>query len=307
VADLALLVLTLFWGTTFSLVKEALVGTSVGVFLTLRFGVAALVLAAVWAVRRDRVGPGFLRHGALLGLAMLSGFWLQTLGLRFTTPARSGFITGLSVLVVPFLARFLLGRRVRLASWGGVALAVVGLLVLTRPFGVAATPEVRLGDLLTLACAVAFALQIVFTGEWSSRHPLAPFVAVQVWVTFAGALLSLLVEAPELRPASPVRFGAVIAFTGLAMTAAAFFVMNWAQRHTTAVRTALIFSLEPVGAALFSAWYWREPLGPWELGGGALIVLAVVLGEVGGLLEARGEAARERASAPSDGGGGGVC
>ncbi len=279
-ADLALLVLTLFWGTTFSLVKEALEASSVGVFLSLRFGLATLVLGAVWLARRDRVGQGFLRHGALLGLAMLSGFWLQTLGLRYTTPARSGFITGLSVLIVPFVARFVLGRRVRAASWAGVALAVVGLLVLTRPFGDAIGATVRLGDLLTLGCALAFALQVVFTSEWSPRHPLAPFVTAQVGFTLAGALLSTIVEAPRLAPAAPLRFAAVVAFTGLAMTAGAFFIMNWAQRHTTAVRAALIFSLEPVGAALFSAWYWREPLGPWELGGGGLIVLAVVLGEV---------------------------
>jgi drug/metabolite transporter (DMT)-like permease len=291
VADLALLVLTLFWGTTFSLVKEALEGASVGVFLSLRFGLAALVLGAVWAARRDRLGPGFVRHGALLGLAMLAGFWLQTLGLRYTTPARSGFITGLSVLIVPFVARFVLGRRVRLASWAGVALAIAGLLMLTRPFGEAVTSAVRLGDLLTLGCAVAFALQVVFTSEWSPRHPLAPFVTAQVGFTLAGALLSLALEAPRLAPASPVRFAAVVAFTGILMTAGAFFLMNWAQRHTTAVRAALIFSLEPVGAALFSAWYWREPFGPWDIAGGTVIVLAVVLGEVGGILEARGELA----------------
>jgi drug/metabolite transporter (DMT)-like permease len=287
VADLALLLLTLFWGTTFSLVKEALEGASVGVFLSLRFGVAALVLGAIWALRRDRVGPGFLRHAALLGLAMLAGFWLQTLGLRHTTPARSGFITGLSVLVVPFIARFALGRRVRLASWAGVVLAVVGLLVLTRPFGDAVTAEVRLGDLLTFGCALAFAIQVIFTGEWSPRHPLAPFVLVQVAVTLVGALLSVLVEGPRLDPASPARFAGVVAFTGVLMTAGAFFVMNWAQRHTTAVRAALIYSLEPVTAALFSAWYWKEPLGPFELAGGGLIVLGVVLGEVGGALEQR--------------------
>ena len=81
----------------------------------------------------------------------------------------------------------------------------------------------------------------------------------------------------------------MVAFTGVLMTAGAFFVMNWAQRHTTAVRAALIFSLEPVGAALFSAWYWKEPFGPWDIAGGATIVLAVVLGEVGGLLEARAD------------------
>ena len=296
-ADLALLVLTLFWGTTFSLVKEALESASVGVFLSLRFGLAALVLGAVWAARRDPVGPGFVRHGALLGLAMLSGFWLQTLGLHHTTPARSGFITGLSVLIVPFIARFLLGRRVRLASWAGVGLAVVGLLVLTRPFGEAITPATRLGDLLTLGCAVAFALQVVFTSEWSPQHPLAPFVTAQVAFTLAGALLSTLVEGPRLAPASPLRFAAVVAFTGIVMTAVAFFVMNWAQRHTTAVRAALIFSLEPVGAALFSAWYWKEPFGTWDIAGGTLIVLAVALGEVGGIFEARGDGARVGRSA----------
>jgi drug/metabolite transporter (DMT)-like permease len=290
-ADLALLVLTLFWGTTFSLVKEALLDASVGVFLSLRFGLAALVLAAVWLVRRDRLGKDFLRHGALLGLAMLGGFWLQTLGLRHTTPARSGFITGLSVLMVPFIAHFAMKRRVRLASWVGVALAVAGLLVLTRPFGEAVTAEVRLGDLLTFGCALAFAFQVIFTSEWAPRHPLAPFVGVQVAVTLLGSLLFMLAEGPRLAPSSPVRFAGVVAFTGIFMTAVAFFVMNWGQRHTSAVRAALIFSLEPVTAALFSAWYWKEPLGPFELGGGGLIVLGVVLGELGGALESRAAAA----------------
>ncbi len=289
-ADLALLVLTLLWGTTFSIVKEALQGASVGVFLSLRFGVAALVLAAVWAVRRDRVGPGFLGHGALLGLAMLAGFWLQTLGLRFTTPARSGFITGLAVLIVPFIARFVLRRRVRPASWAGVALAVVGLLVLTRPFGDSVGPEVRLGDALTFGCAVAYAFQVIYTGEWSPRHPLVPFVGLQVGVTLAGALVSIPLEGPRLAPASPAFLAGAVVFTGVVMTAAAFFVMNWAQRHTSAVRAALIYSLEPVTAALFSAWWWKEPLGPFEIAGGALIVIAVIVGEVGGALEARGVA-----------------
>lgn len=286
-ADLALLALTLFWGTTFSLVKEAVESASVGVFLALRFAVATAVLASVAAVRRDRLGPDFLRHGLLLGLLMLAGFWAQTVGLRFTTPARSGFITGLSVVLVPFIARFFLGRPVRLSAWGGVALAIAGLLVLTRPFGGAVTPEVRLGDLFTFVCALCFALQVVFTGEWSPRHPLAAFVAAQVGVTLLGALASIPIEGARLAPPSPLRFGSIVAFTGVAMTAGAFFVMNWAQRHTTAVRAALIYSLEPVTAALFSAWYWGEPLGRWEIGGGGLIVLGVVLGEVGSAREAR--------------------
>ena len=108
-ADLALLALTLVWGTTFTLVKIALEGTSAGAFLSLRFGVAFLAALAIWLWRSPRASPGLLRDGSLLGLAMFAGFALQTAGLRYTTPARSGFLTGLAVLFVPFIARFLIG------------------------------------------------------------------------------------------------------------------------------------------------------------------------------------------------------
>jgi len=286
VADLALLVLTLLWGTTFHFVKVVLEIASPAVFLAARFGAAAAVLGAAWLVRRDRPGPGFFRDASLLGAFMLAGFALQTLGLKMTTPARSGFLTGLSVLVVPFIARFALGRRVRAASWGGVVLAVAGLALLARPFAGELSVPTRAGDVLTLGCAFAFALQIVFTSEWSPRHPLVPFVLAQVVVTLLGAVLLLGTEQPFLRSDGAGRFAGTVAFTGIAMTAGAFFVMNWAQRRTSAVRAALIFSLEPVAAALFSHLYGGAPLAPEEWAGGALIVLGVVAGEVGGAREA---------------------
>jgi drug/metabolite transporter (DMT)-like permease len=285
VADLALLVLTLFWGTTFYFVKGVLGVSSPGVFLASRFAVAALVLGAVALWRRDRVGPGFWRDGVLLGLAMFGGFLLQTLGLSHTTPARSGFLTGLAVLIVPFVMRFALGRAVKLASWAGVALAVAGLALLTRPWTDDLSSAVRLGDALTAGCAVAFALQIVWTSEFAPRHPLVPLVLLQVGVTLVGALGMLPLERSFLDAAGVPRFVATVAFTGIAMTALAFFVMNWGQRHTTAVRAALIFSLEPVAAALFSWGMGGEPLGAWDWAGGGLIVLGVVAGEVGGALE----------------------
>ena len=290
-ADLALLVLTILWGTTFQLVKDVLAGATPGVFLAARFGTAAAVLAVVAFARRETPGPGFARHALLLGAFMTAGFVLQTIGLRYTTAARSGFLTGLSVLMVPFLSRFLTGRRVRLSSWAGVLLAVAGLAVLTRPFDDVSAP-VRLGDALTVGCAVAFALQIVFTSEWSARHPLVPLTLAQVAVGFAGGALLAAAEGPALPIDGAARFAATVAFTGVAMTAAAFLVMNWAQRRTSAVRAALIFSLEPVGAALFAHFYGGEPLSASDWTGGALIVLAVAVGELGAAMAA------ERPSVP---------
>jgi drug/metabolite transporter (DMT)-like permease len=291
VADLSLLLLTLLWGTTFTLVKGALEIGSTGLFLVCRFGVACLVLGAVALARRDRPGPGAWRHGLWLGLFMLGGFVFQTLGLRLTTPARSGFITGLAVLVVPFVARFTLGRQVRLSAWAGVGLAVFGLGLLTYPSSeVVVTPEMRLGDLLTAVGALAYAAQIIFMSEWSARHPLVPFTLIQVAVVLAGSLAMLPFDGLRLEAARWPQFAGVVLFTGVLMTAGAFFVMNWAQRHTSAVRAALIYALEPVAAAAFSMVVIDEKLGVAGWIGGALIVLGVVAGELGGIAEARGEA-----------------
>ena len=291
-ADLALLLLTLAWGSTFTLVKRVLAGTSPGVFLALRFAVATAAVGAIWLWRRDRPGRGLWRHAALLGLATFGGFAFQTLGLKHTTPARSAFITGMAVLIVPFLSRFLMGRRVAWAAWTGVGLAVAGLLLLTRPFAGDLPASVRLGDALTAACALSYAFQILWTSEWSARHPLSLLALGQIGVVLAGALLMLPFEARAVGGGAGL-WGTVL-FTGVAMTAGAFFVMNWAQRHTSAVRAALIYSLEPPAAALFSHWVGGEALSALDLAGGGLIVLGVVAGEVGGALEAR----RRHAAAP---------
>jgi drug/metabolite transporter (DMT)-like permease len=285
VADLALLVLTLFWGTTFTFVKNVLEVSSPGVFLAARFGLAVAVLAPIALWRRRPLGPGFLARGGVLGLLLFATFAFQTIGLRYTTPARSGFLTGMAVLLVPFVSRFLLGRRVRAAAWVGVALAVVGLFVLTRPLAHEVPQAVRLGDALTVGCALACAFQIALMSEWSPHHPLVPFTLMQIAVTLGGALLLIPFEGVRFDAARVGTFAGVVAFTGVWMTAGAFFVQNWGQRHTTAVRAALIYTLEPVAAALFSHFYGGEPLGAADWSGGGLIVLGVLAGEVGGAIE----------------------
>ncbi len=165
-ADLSLLALTLLWGTTFFVVNRTLVGTSPGVFLGLRFLLATGVAGAIWLVRRDRPTPGLWRDGARLGVAMLAGFAFQTEGLQLTTPARSAFLTGMSVLFVPVIERFGYRRALPRAAWLGAVLAVVGLGVLS---GATVGAGVRLGDLLTLVASVAFALHIVWTARRGSQ------------------------------------------------------------------------------------------------------------------------------------------
>ena len=288
VADLALLALAILWGTTFYFVHGVLEVSSPGLFLAARFGTAVLLLGALAALRRDRLTPGFWRHGALLGLLMFLTFAFQTVGLRYTTPSRSAFLTGLSVLLVPFVSRFWLGRPVRTAAWIGVALAVVGLAALTRPFGGDVPATVRLGDALTAICALACALQIALMSEWAPHHPLVPFTAVQLGVTLLGALGMAALEPRRLELATGgATFAATVAFTGVVMTAGALLLQNWGQARTTAVRAALIFSLEPVAAALFSHLYGGEVLAAMDWVGGALIVAGVLVGELGSAIGTR--------------------
>jgi drug/metabolite transporter (DMT)-like permease len=209
---------------------------------------------------------------------MGAGFLLQTFGLQHTTPARSGFFTGMAVLFVPFIALAFLKRRPRAQAWAGVALAVAGLLLLTRPWSDGLSAATRLGDLLTLGCAVAYAVDIVYTSEWSAKHALSLLTLVQIAVVLAFSLAALPFETRRL--VFDARLAAVVAFTAVPMTAGAYFVMNWAQRHTTAVRAALIYALEPVAAAVFSHYWFGERLTLLDWAGGGLIALGVVVAEV---------------------------
>ncbi len=277
-ADLSLLILTLLWGTSFLVVHETVQGTSVGVFLVLRFLVATVAAGVVVLIRKEKPTPGVFRDGALLGLTLFAGFLFQTEGLRFTTPARSGFLTGLSVLIVPILERFLRHRRVAPRAWLGVILAFVGLGVLAEPFGGALAPDVHLGDLLTVACAVAFSFQILYTSERSEGHPLALLTLIQVGTTGILSLAILPFETAALSR-TPAFLGA-LAYTGLVTTTLAYLIQNWAQRRVTATRAAILFTMEPVFAALISHVVGGEPLGPELLLGGGLIVLGVLVVEI---------------------------
>lgn len=277
-ADGALVLLTVLWGTTFVVVKDALSHGDPFVFLTLRFGVGASVLSGV-AGRRLFV-PAPLRRGTVLGLFLFGGFALQTVGLTDTTPARSAFFTGLYVLLVPVVMLALFRRVPRVSSLAGVVLSAVGLYLLTG----AAVGQAGLsrGDLLTLACAVAYAFHIGFTERYAPKEGVQALVAVQLWVV---ALLSALCLpfAGSRVEWTPSFLGAV-AFCGVFASAGALSVQTWAQARTSAVRAAIIYSLEPLFAGAFSVALGYEKLGAREWVGGALIVLGVLVAELGSAL-----------------------
>lgn len=281
-ADGVLVVVTAIWGASFVVVQDAVRLADPFTFLVLRFTVGASVLTVRdWRALADR---RLLLAGVGLGVILFVGFLTQTMGLQFTTPSRSGFLTGLSVLLVPFVGLLLFRKWPSPPVLLGVVLAVAGLWFLTGGMA-GSSGDTAKGDLLTIACAIAFAFYIVLLEPAARLHRSTPLVAAQLWVVALLALLAL-PFVPRHLVASPALWWAVL-YTGVLSTAVCLLGQTWAQARTSAVRAALIFALEPVFAAIWSVLVGRERLGTRELAGGTLIVLGIVAAELGGVLWAR--------------------
>lgn len=258
--------------------RGALATSDPHTFLSLRFGLAAAALLLLFGRRVARLRAGEHLRAGLVGVFLFLGFALQTAGLEHTTASRAGFITGLSVVLVPlFLA--LAHRRLPPAWTGaGVTLATLGLGLLSLEGG-SGSPW---GDLLVLGGAVAFALHILAVGRYARRMDPLALAAVQVAVV---ALLSLtLLSLGAGRQAPGAEVWAAAGFTGLVATALVLVIQNVAQARTSATHTAIIFTLEPVFAALFARWLAAEPLTARTLVGGGLIVLGMLAAELGSAL-----------------------
>lgn len=272
-ADLALASIAFIWGSTFVVIKGALADVSTLLFLALRLTLAAAALALL--VRK----PPPRRHvhgGILAGICLFAGFALQTAGLRTTTPSKSAFITGLCVVITPLLAAAIERKIPRLAEGLGVAIATVGLALLTSP---GATLAVSAGDLLTLGAAVAFAAHIVAV-DWYVPRLGAPALALTQVATAAFLALATFwwAETPMVHWTPALGFA--VAITGLLATALAFFVQSWAQQRTSPTRTALIFALEPVFAWITSFALTGETLPPRGALGAALILGGILVVEL---------------------------
>jgi drug/metabolite transporter (DMT)-like permease len=274
-----LVLVTLIWGTTFVVVKVAVETVDPAAFVAARFGLGAASLALLYPRRLGTISAGTLRAGALLGTALLVGYLLQTVGLRLTSPARAGFITGLSVVLVPaidgLLARAWPSRQMAI----GVTLSMAGMATLSAPLSAAdlAAGDWR-GDLLVFGCAVAFAMHVVWLGRLAGQHDVVPLTIVQIGTVGMLATAVALVTGAAL----PLRLDTAqsIAYMAVVATALVFLLQTWAQRHTSPTRTALIFALEPVFAALFAIQVYGESLTPRAAGGGTLIVAGMVVAEL---------------------------
>lgn len=286
-AHLLLAAVTLIWGCTFPLVKYTLQDISPFRFNFLRMLCAAAVLCAInWRALRG-LSSSQVKLCALAGLCLALGYELQTSGLAYTTPSKSAFLTGLVVVLVPPLSLVpglhVAGTpRPRPTAYMGAGLAFIGIVLLTSTpgTGLAVLSGLHAGEWLTLGCALAYALHLLVLAR--GAHILSARTLGTLQIAFA-ALATLLFLPADRHPALHWTPAVVVALavTSILATAFAFTVQSWAQQHLPPSHTALILTLEPVFAALFSAVFLHERLGPRALSGAALILGGIVLAELG--------------------------
>jgi drug/metabolite transporter (DMT)-like permease len=281
-AEGVLAMVALVWGATFVVVKQALAHISTVYFLSIRFWLATLCMLVLFARPFHRSGAARvvagLRGGATAGVFLWLGYTLQTYGLKYTTAGKSGFLTGLYIALVPLLAAARYRRWPQSSELIGIGLAVVGMAVMTLPSVSQNGFTLNRGDVLTILCAVAFAIHLLVLGHFAQRAMVEAVALGQIACAAILSTLLLAAEPPHADWSFPVVFA--LGLTSVFATALAFTLQTWGQRHTTATRTALIFALEPVFALAAAVMWGNEALTSKALTGGALILAGILFVEL---------------------------
>lgn len=275
-ADISLFSVALIWGLTFVTVKNAVADMAPYTFIAIRFAIAFLFMAFFCYDKLFQIEMKTLFSGALLGVLLFLGYSFQTIGLQYTTASNAGFITGLSVILVPLIYALINRKLPHLLVLVGAVSAGGGIGLLCLQEGYTYNP----GDIIVLFCAVFFALHIIFVGRFAPKIDATVLASIQIGtVAILSGIASLFFEIHiPLRFTSAVWIGLLT--TAIPATSLAFFIQSSMQRYTTPMHTAVIFSLEPVFAGIFGYLLLGEVLGTKGLWGAALVFLGMVLSEI---------------------------
>lgn len=272
-ATLALLAMTAAWGSTFFLIKDLLDRVPTLDFLAVRFAIASVAMLVVAPRAVARLSPVVRRHAMVLGLLYGLAQILQTAGLAHTAASVSGFITGMYVVLTPVFAAVILRTRITAVTWAAVALATLGLGVLTL-----SGFSLGYGEAITLVSAVLYALHIVGLGAWSTPRDAVGMSILQIMVITVVCFVATVPDGIVL-PSSGRDWLSVV-YMALVAGALAMLGQTWAQAHLPPTRTAIIMSMEPVFAASFAVWLGGEAVTSRLVVGGLMVLTAMLIVEL---------------------------
>ncbi|MSO43280.1 MAG: DMT family transporter [Candidatus Planktophila sp.] len=269
-APWALLTVSMTWGLSFVIMKDAIQRQSVNNFLFTRFGMAVIVMLLIRPKVIKLMDRDLLLRAGAAGVFLGSGYIFQTLGLARTGAAITGFVTGLYILLTPFFASLILRQRVNRFTWSCIATGTIGLGLLSIHGW-----SVGLGELLTFISAILFALHIIALSKWSPGRDTYAMTVVQLAMC---TVLAGLASIPGgYAPPPDAGVWGVVIFSALFATAIAFIIQTWSQAHMSPIKVAVILTMEVVFAALFAIIFGGETLNLQSSIGGVMVVSAMYL------------------------------
>lgn len=279
-ATILLFLVAIIWGGGFPAVKYALMtGVTPFYLITFRFGIAAIIM---FIFRYKKMKPHLRSHlipGMVLGTFLFLGFAFQTFGLELTTPSKNAFLTSTYVVMAPFIYWAVSKHLPDKYTISGAVLTILGIAFLTLDTKL----TLNTGDILTLVCALFFALHIIFIGFFSKEDskmkadPLTLVFYQMLFATLLGLVFALIFEPFNATP-EPVGIFAII-YLGVFSTMLAFFMQNYAQQFVSESKSAIILATESVFGALFSVLLLGEILTTYMLIGFTLVFIAIIVTE----------------------------
>lgn len=285
-----MLIVTLLWGATFVIVKESINDISTMLFIAIRFSIAIIILFPIlFKVRKEFTKEAFTA-GLIIGFLLFGGFAAQTVGLKYTTATKSGFLTGSAVVMVPFLQIIIAKRKPTLGAIIGVIFVFTGILLLSSDTNtifsifVEFKENFTIGDFLTLICALFFALYIIYIDKFTKLHHFWVLVIMQMGVTALLAFVFLFVgsysgiENVRIEFTNYLLFG--LFYTSIFATLVTTVLQTKYQKLISPTKAGIIFSLEPVFAAVFAFFLLNEKITNLGYVGAALIFAGLIISEL---------------------------
>ncbi len=269
-----LLLVTFFWGVTFPVIKVALTFIGPGPFLALRFLAATAMMAALLRKGKGLLSPVNIKHGLIAGFLLFLGYYFQTVGLQYTSAAASGIITGAYVVLLPIISYIYLKTKVSFMDIVASAIAFGGLALMS--LGSLGSLGTQFGDILTLVCALAYALQIAYVSKYSRGIDSSTFTFYQIAAVTVFSAISI--------PFTPGGFGTInnyvifaLIFTAIFGSVFGYYVSTVALIYVEPTAAGIIFVGEPIFAALAAVIFAHEKLGLYVVLGGAVMIFAMFM------------------------------
>lgn len=273
-ATIALLIATALWGSSFAITQVVVTRMDLVSGMLFRSLIAVMILLLLKPKAIFELNPIDRKHSIFIGFFLGSGYLLQSWGLQYTTATASGFIAGMFVVFTPLVGALLFRERIRGLTWAAILVAVFGLAVMTlRGVGLG------FGESITLVTALMWSLQITFLSRWGRPEIAWAMTIMQMAVVAAMSfVLSLILGTLQFPPS---QLWDELVYLGAGAGALALLLQTWGQAQVSAVRAAIIFTLEPVWGAVFSVIIVADVITPPIAIGGGLIIFAMLISEYG--------------------------